>query len=399
MRSKRWAVAAVSVMVALWAQAQVWSIGAQPQDEAKPKTEAKQQAKPAAGGGQQLPSFTIKGTIEGGKDGQKVYLARLEGNGLVYIDSAEVRGGTYSIKGRTPDVPQLRFIATQGKGRQVRTDFFLEPGNITVDLNTAGGIGRIDGSRHNRIYGEFKDSLVLINAAIVDQNRQLRDTTLTATGRSRIFGNIDSLKQVHYDCAARFAAANGDNNVGFLLLTEYYKKWTSPQLDGVVAALGKQFASLEAMNIICAYADHLRLSSPGSRFAPLPETTVTADSVAFDLSRAVGSKDYTLLFFWSPADRDALSDLLALKSIYARYRKERLEVVCFCLESDTTAWQQALERHSPPGIQVSDLKGNLSEAKTDYCVDALPLSILIDRNGTIVARNITPQQLRRKLTN
>ncbi|MBQ1978319.1 MAG: AhpC/TSA family protein, partial [Alistipes sp.] len=50
-----------------------------------------------------------------------------------------------------------------------------------------------------------------------------------------------------------------------------------------------------------------------------------------------------------------------------------------------------------PWISVSDLRGLASTAVGTYNVTKLPTSFLIDKNGTIVGRDIRGEELEKKL--
>jgi predicted metallo-beta-lactamase superfamily hydrolase len=51
-----------------------------------------------------------------------------------------------------------------------------------------------------------------------------------------------------------------------------------------------------------------------------------------------------------------------------------------------------------PWVHVSDLKGWQSKPAKDYAIQAIPQTILIDANGTILAKNLTSAELEAKLT-
>ncbi len=60
-------------------------------------------------------------------------------------------------------------------------------------------------------------------------------------------------------------------------------------------------------------------------------------------------------------------------------------------------WQNVVTLMQLPWIQVSDLKGWGSEGAQIYNIRAIPATILIDGNGTIIGKNLRGQDLAKKV--
>lgn len=58
--------------------------------------------------------YTVTGTVEGAADGDTVYLETVEGRQFVKLDSAVIKGGTFTFKG-TQDTAVNRYILTKPK--------------------------------------------------------------------------------------------------------------------------------------------------------------------------------------------------------------------------------------------------------------------------------------------
>ena len=385
-------------------RAQVWQIETEPVENTQKTTDTTTPAAPKKQVTTSTTStpadinkpFVINGRLEGATDGQRVYLTRMEGQQMIKEDSAEVYSEAFTIKGNTSDVPLLRFILANSGSHTARTDFLLEPGTISVTLNLKTSRASIDGTSNNHVYGIFKDSLTRINDNILAQHRLLRNNTLSPIERTRIHPRIDSLQQVHYDYAASYAADNAPNNVGLLLTTQYYRKWTSAQLSSVLELLEPTFGNTPAYETISKHAAQLRLTSPGSRFIEPADTLQTIEGSPTKLSDYIGQTDYTLLVFWDTGNQPSISQLIALKSVYHKYKDTRLEIVAFCLDGDTARWEPVRTRYN---LTWPDITGNALTATNNYTIQAIPLNILINREGIIEERNIAPNDLRRKLDN
>ena len=78
---------------------------------------------------------------------------------------------------------------------------------------------------------------------------------------------------------------------------------------------------------------------------------------------------------------------------YLTYKDKGLEIVGVSLDTDVTEWTSAIKEWGMSWPQISDLKGWKSEAIKLYAIGSIPQLILIDQNGTIVARNIKHKNL------
>lgn len=108
--------------------------------------------------------------------------------------------------------------------------------------------------------------------------------------------------------------------------------------------------------------------------------------------RALNGKVILLNFWasWNSESRDATN---RLKNIYERYHDQGFEIYAVSLDNDRMAWRQAIDFEEYPWINVSELTYPYSKAATLYNVPSLPSSYLIDREGNIVAKNLTGREL------
>ena len=67
------------------------------------------------------------------------------------------------------------------------------------------------------------------------------------------------------------------------------------------------------------------------------------------------------------------------------------------IDSSKPLWITAVQEQQLPWISVSDLRGRASTAIGLYNIRKLPANFLIDKNGTIVAKDIYGKSLEKKL--
>ena len=106
-----------------------------------------------------------------------------------------------------------------------------------------------------------------------------------------------------------------------------------------------------------------------------------------------------LLDFWS-AELGSSNALNAdLKEHYRKYADAPVgfEVYQVAVDTSKPLWITAVQEQQLPWISVSDLRGRSSVALGLYNVQRLPANFLIDKEGTIVAKNIYGKSLEAKL--
>ncbi len=74
------------------------------------------------------------------------------------------------------------------------------------------------------------------------------------------------------------------------------------------------------------------------------------------------------------------------------------EILSVSLDRNETAWKNSIEKDGIGDfINVGDMKGWKSSAAITYNIRSIPSSVLLDGEGEIIAINLSPKELRKKL--
>jgi peroxiredoxin len=106
---------------------------------------------------------------------------------------------------------------------------------------------------------------------------------------------------------------------------------------------------------------------------------------------------YVLIDFWAswcgPCRRENPNNV----KLYNKYRNKGFEIYGVSLDQNKDSWKEAIKKDGLEWVHVSDLKYWNSEAAKIYKVEAIPHTVLLDKNGRIIAVNLRGETLTKKL--
>lgn len=100
-----------------------------------------------------------------------------------------------------------------------------------------------------------------------------------------------------------------------------------------------------------------------------------------------------LLSFWASWNEESVAANIQLKDVYRAYNALGFEIYQVSFDNEPEPWIRAIQYDELPWINVSELSYPESSVATLYNVTELPTTYLIDREGAIVSRNPTINEL------
>lgn len=345
---------------------------------------------------QEKAGYTIKGTIEGVAEGDTVYLQNFVDGSLVKMDSAVVKGGAFEFKGTPDSVTVSRYVTYRKNGMRMTAMVFIEKGDIT--LNMGAEANKVAGTMCNDAYQQFMDKFVAINKEMSEiYQKSKTDTTLTDDQRKDLEKQLaekDSLgTEMVYNCINE----NINNLVGVQLLTSYANAFETAK---VKALLDKVPAAYSADKDIVALKEHIATiekTEVGQKFMFIDFAMNTPEGKEVKLSDFISQNKYTLIDFWASWCGPCRAEMPNVVAAYNAFKAKGFGIVGVSLDNNAEAWKKAIKDLNITWAQMSDLKGWSCEGAKLYGVRAIPATVLVDQEGTIVARNLRGEELAAKL--
>lgn len=331
-------------------------------------------------------SYTIYGTvdlndtvpIEG-----KIYLKKRQIREWITVDSAEIVNSTFEFSG-VADTISVLYCELEGARR---TPLVLEPGNITVAMSDISF--QVTGTPQNDDLSEFYDQMSKQQDKIELKFRQEVESGLAeSVAMNTVQPLLDSLKQYQVD----FIIANINREISNFVFTGIYYQLNVTEKENIISKMTEKSRSFDRIPMIIKALELEKKTTVGQSFTDLAYPNPAGEIVK--LSDLVGKTDYVLVDFWASWCPPCVRSFPELTSLYEKYKSTgKLEILGVSLDMKHSNWTDAIEKYNLTWKHLSDVKGWECEAAQKYAVNSIPTTILIDKEGKIVSRNITHSEL------
>jgi peroxiredoxin len=104
-----------------------------------------------------------------------------------------------------------------------------------------------------------------------------------------------------------------------------------------------------------------------------------------------------LIDFWASWCGPCRAEFPNVKKVYSKYKDQGFEIYGVSLDKDKSAWVNSISSLGLDWKHVSDLKyWSCAPAKV-YKVSGIPATVLIDKTGKVIAKNLRGEELEKKL--
>lgn len=336
----------------------------------------------------------IEGSIHHPSDEGYVVLEQIGEDNINVVDTLMVSSDStfrYSLDNDKPGFYRLNLYDKQ----YVNLILDQEDVNIVADGNRPDGFVEVTGSTDtdyfyavNNIMRDFQQKVNELNAdfmkaradedeedmKLVEANYKKLETENTAKIKAEIEGMGNSI--------AVFYAVNFlDAEKEFVYLSELAEKFKKNLPD---SRYTEQFV---------VQVEDLRKLAIGMPAPDIALPNPQGDTIK--LSSLQGK--YVMIDFWAAWCKPCRMENPNVVRLYNKYKNQGFEIYGVSLDRTKEAWLEAIQQDQLGWTHVSDLQYFDSEAAALYNINAIPATILLDREGNIIAKNLRGQELEAKL--
>jgi peroxiredoxin len=315
---------------------------------------------------------------------------------------------SFTMDSKEPGFYQLRLSPDQ------LIILFPKPGEhikINADLKDLNSTLTIEGSPDSEQVKKLIERLNKTRAAM-DSITVVFNNTKSDTLRSKLNEAYRTLLDKHRKFSMAFILTHYNSLSSLYALYQQYEpgnyvfyKASDLQFFRIVSdSLKKYYPGSKHVKALIAYTDN-KISQYNSQVliekAPktnsLPE--IRLPDMAGDTVRLTdfGGK-YVLLSFWASGDENSVKQNLELKKVYPKFRNRGFEIVQVSFDNSPEEWRRAVRYDELPWVSLIDTRYPNSIIAGNYNVTSIPMNYLISKdNLTILAKNLTPAELRDKL--
>lgn len=367
---------------------------------------------------QQTVGFVISGNIPGIKNGVAVRLI----NGEILsrrtdIASGVTKGSSFRLVGKvaSPTRCQLQIEDRIPKGkddyaRETGIDMFVENVKITVsaahydsiplawdmysiplrkefNVKVSGGLAERQFAEYRRFIHDAELKAKVTDYAVRDyqfnfdeKNKHKVDSVvlkqkeaLAMTAQQQLNEANDHFMNTHPTYAISLWLAQQKLEQHFVYPISQFDKWIAQFKGNTDTARYQSFV---------AAANAAKKFAQGTHYTDF--TVVTTDSVTKKLSDFITKGNYTLVDFWASWCGPCRASIPHVKEMYAKYGKERLNIVSVSCDQSKKDWYSAVDAEKMAWQQLLLPREAMQAVRDAYQLSGIPYLLLINAQGELV---------------
>lgn len=341
-------------------------------------------------------SYKISGNLQGVEDGTMVTLITIEGAGTNALDSTFVRNGKFVFKGET-DTCHLALVVFDVDGDMAGCQFFLERGKISLVYNSATSLQVVSGSVCNDAFQKFYDEALVLDDKVNELQDKLQVAIAANEDGHSFVNELNDLQNQFRQMVAKSISDNPDNLFGFQQLQQYFEFFEPDEDLEFMKAYEPVFGNDLAFKNMTAILARQLPSTVGQKFIDFTARLLDKRykfSAEASLAEYVNASKLVYLNFWASYMPPCIDEIPDLKAALDAYRSKGFQIVSVSVDEDTQEWTQAIQEYEMTWPQLwNGLDDFENSAAMKYAISAVPMSFLIDSEGTIIGRNIQAEEL------
>lgn len=350
--------------------------------------------------------YIITGTIKGIADGKTVVLEKQDETGqLKPIDTVKITDGEFTFTGTSKE-PELHLI--QVEAIQGKVPFILENGDIELTLvKDSINNSSVGGTYNNDELNSYRENGMKIQKKMLKFQKDNMQKITTAQQKQDT-AVVNSIRKEYSKFQDEFV--NQSN--------EYVKSHPKAFISILIieSMFGNMDVDVKKINSYYTNLDkELKATKAGKSLKnkidmamkPVTPPSTEIGSMAPDFTAPNPKGDYvalnkftgkvTVIDFWASWCGPCRQENPNMVKMYAELHSKGLEILGVSLDEDGSKWKEAITKDQLTWDQISNLKKWKDPIANLYSIQSIPATVLIDKTGKIVAKDLRGAELKAKI--
>lgn len=343
--------------------------------------------------------YKIKGTVaDVAYEGTNVYLQKMADDTMIITDSGIVQNGKFSFSGIV-DVQELRFIILDESVDPQKASgipILVEPGKLDVRFDS---VIIVKGTKINSAYTDYRLKQNILRKEIESLIEQYNSTRaageMTDSLEAEINKAYDNIEGQLADLTFTIIKDNIKNELGEYIFLNSSSMFEPEQQKEILSLADDDFKGKEKIKKIMKHLENVENVAVGKKFVDFTLKSSSGDDVS--LSDYAGKGKYVLVDFWASWCGPCRNEMPNVVAAYDKYKEKGFEVIGVSFDKNHADWIQGIKDLNMTWPQMSDLQYWDSPLVDMYAINGIPHTVLLDKEGIIIEKNLRGNELFDKL--
>jgi len=345
-------------------------------------------------------SFEFKGKLNGSK-GETIYFEKLSGPQPVVLDSAVLdENGEFEFASYTPKIGFYRLKFNNQNFALLVLDS-SDKVMLTADASDLGTTYKVEGSPETKVFLEFNSLSKARDLRLDSLNKVFQSTMEQYKMDSKRMDSLSGLFEAPYNAIVDKANVaivekikqNTDKYSSMIAIQALEPDKYAEVYKALDAGLSKQYPNERSVMMFHDVVTKMLATTAGQTAPEILLPTPEGNQIALSSFRG----KVVLIDFWASWCGPCRKEMPNVVKAYAKFKDKGFEIFGVSLDQDRDRWVEAIAKDGMTWPQVSDLKYWESAPARLYNVQSIPYTVLLDKEGKILYKNLRGAALEEKL--
>jgi peroxiredoxin len=347
-------------------------------------------------------SFELKGTLSNSK-GEMLFLEKLTNPAPILVDSVILdENGNFEFKNYKPFIGFYR-IKTSPQNFAMLVLDSTDKVTVTGDMKDLGNTYKAVGSPETSLFVEYQEitkknkiQLDSLNQAFQGAMQTLKMDSLKMDSLSKIFqAPYEEIMNSLYMKLAGKIKANTDKYSSIMAIQGMDPEKYADLYKALDEGLSKKFPHDRTVRTFHEVVNKMLATTNGMEAPDIKLPSPDGKEIALSSFRG----KVVLIDFWASWCGPCRKEMPNVVKTYAKFKDKGFEIFGVSLDKEKGPWVEAIAKDGITWPQVSDLKFWDSDAARLYGVSGIPYTVLLDKEGKIIAKALRGAELEKAVEN